>query len=72
MILIPRFVFWEYLARFGYFVYGVIRSGPTCAIAAGVASFPFIPAGTFVTHWLRDCNLSRITMLPKGCLYRTS
>jgi hypothetical protein len=50
--------------RFGYFVYGVIQSGLTCAIAAGTASFPFIATGTFVTHWLRSSFVAWIMMLP--------
>jgi hypothetical protein len=41
-------------SRFGYFVYGVIQSGLTCAIAAGIASHPVIATGTFVTHWLQS------------------
>jgi hypothetical protein len=50
--------------RFGYFVYGVIQSGLTCAIAAGIASFPFIATGTFLTHWLRSLFVAWIMMLP--------
>jgi hypothetical protein len=56
MLGIPR--------RFGYFVYGVIQSGLTCAIAAGIASYPFIATGTFVTHWLQSLFVAWITMLP--------
>ena len=56
MLGIPR--------RFDYFVYGVIQSGLTCAIAAGIASFPFIASGTFMIHWLRSSFIAWITMLP--------
>ena len=56
MLGIPR--------RFSHFVYGVIQSGLTCAIAAGIASFPFITTGTFVTHWLQSWFIAWIMMLP--------
>jgi hypothetical protein len=50
--------------RFDYFVYGVIQSGLTCAIAAAIASFPFIATGTLVIHWLRSSFVAWIMMLP--------
>ena len=56
MLGIPR--------RFSHFVYGVIQSGLTCAIAAGIASFPFAATGTFVTHWLQSWFVAWIRMLP--------
>jgi hypothetical protein len=56
MLGIPR--------RFSHFVYGVIQSGLTCAIAAGIASFPFVATGTFVTHWLQSWFIAWIMMLP--------
>jgi ABC-type siderophore export system fused ATPase/permease subunit len=56
MLGIPR--------RFSHFVYGVIQSGLTCAIAAGIASLPFTTTGAFVTHWLRSSLVAWITMLP--------
>ena len=56
MLGIPR--------RFSHFVYGVIQSGLTCALAAGIASFPFIDTGTFVTHWLQSWFVAWIMMLP--------
>ena len=40
MLAIPR--------RYSHFVFGVLQSGLTCAIAAAIASFPFIKAGGFV------------------------
>jgi hypothetical protein len=33
--------------RYGHFVFGVIQSGLTSCIAAGIASFPFIYDGHF-------------------------
>jgi hypothetical protein len=56
MLRIPR--------RFDYFVYGVIQSGLTCAIAAAIASYPFMVGGTFVAHWVRSWLLAWIMMLP--------
>ena len=56
MLGIPR--------RFGHFVFGVIQSGLTCAIAAAIASYPFMAEGTFVAHWLQSWVFAWILMLP--------
>ena len=56
MLGIPR--------RYSHFVYGVIQSGLTCAIAAAIASFPLMTAGTFVAHWLQSWLVAWVTMLP--------
>jgi FtsH-binding integral membrane protein len=56
MLGIPR--------RFSHFVYGVIQSGLTCAIAAGIASFPFMATETFMSHWFRSWLVAWIMMLP--------
>jgi len=56
MLGIPR--------RFSHFVYGVIQSGLTCLIAAGIASFPFIATATFISHWLQSFFVAWIMMLP--------
>jgi hypothetical protein len=37
--------------RYGHFVYGVVQFGLTCAVAAAIASFPFLQEGSFATHW---------------------
>jgi hypothetical protein len=50
--------------RYGHFVFGVIQSGLTCAIAAAIASNPFISDGIFVAHWLRSWLFAWILMLP--------
>ncbi|CAN7381632.1 DUF2798 domain-containing protein [Phenylobacterium sp. LjRoot225] len=50
--------------RFSHFVYGVIQSCLTCAIAAAIASLPFLAAGTFVSHWLQSWLLAWLMMLP--------
>lgn len=44
MLRIPR--------RYGHFVFGVIQSGLTSAIAAGVASAPFFGTFAFIENWL--------------------
>ena len=56
MLRIPR--------RFSHFVFGVIQSGLTCAIAAAIASFPFLSTGTFLAHWLKSGLVAWIMMLP--------
>ena len=56
MLGIPR--------RFSHFVYGVIQSGLTCLIAAGIAGFPFIATATFISHWLQSFFVAWIMMLP--------
>ena len=56
MLRIPR--------RFSHYVYGVIQSGLTCAIAAAIASFPLLAEGNFVVHWLQSWMLAWIAMLP--------
>ena len=56
MLGIPR--------RFSHFVFGFIQSGLTCAVAAAIASVPFLAAGTFVSHWLQSWLVAWIMMLP--------
>jgi hypothetical protein len=56
MLGIPR--------RFGHYVFGVIQSGLTCAIAAAIASAPMWGSGAFVEHWLRSWALAWVVMLP--------
>ena len=56
MLAIPR--------RYSHFVFGVIQSGLTCAIAAAIASFPFIGSGGFIQNWLLSWLISWMTMLP--------
>ena len=51
-------------SRYGHFVYGVIQSGLTCAIAAGIASLPLLARGTFLQDWGRSWLIAWITMLP--------
>jgi len=50
--------------KYAHFVFGVIQSGLTSAIAAAIASYAFLVQGTFLTHWLLSWLLSWIFMLP--------
>ncbi len=56
MLRIPR--------RFSHFVFGFIQSGLTCAVAAAIASVPFLTAGGFVTHWLQSWLIAWVAMTP--------
>ena len=56
MLGIPR--------RYSHFVFGFIQSGLTCAVAAAIASVPFLAAGTFVAHWLQSWLMAWLTMTP--------
>ncbi len=50
--------------RHSHYVFAVIQSGLTSAIAAAIASLPVARAGAFVWHWLTSWLLSWATMLP--------
>jgi amino acid transporter len=56
MLGIPR--------RYTHFVFGVIQSGLTCLIAAGIASLPSLAAGNFLPNWLSSWLIAWLTMLP--------
>jgi Mn2+/Fe2+ NRAMP family transporter len=56
MLGIPR--------RFAHFVFGVIQSGLTSAIAAAIASAPFLDKASFLSHWIRSWLLAWFLMLP--------
>jgi hypothetical protein len=56
MLGIPR--------RYTYFVFGVIQSGLTSLIAAGIASLQTLPAGHFLQNWLSSWLMAWITTLP--------
>ena len=56
MLGIPR--------RYSHFVFGVIQSGLTSAIAAGIASIPFLNEGTFFINWLRAWSIAWVLMIP--------
>ena len=50
--------------RHGHFAFGVIQSGLTCLVAAGIASYPDSGAARFIEHWLVSWLISWLTMLP--------
>jgi hypothetical protein len=50
--------------RHGHFVFGVIQSGLTCLVAAGIASYPDSGTASFIGHWLVSWVISWLTMLP--------
>lgn len=56
MLGIPR--------RYSHFIFGVIQSGLTSLIAAGIASFPFLAMGNFLSNWMMSWLISWATMLP--------
>jgi hypothetical protein len=56
MLAIPR--------RFNHFVFGVLQSGLTCFIAAGIASLQSLAGGHFMWNWLVSWLVSWIAMLP--------
>ena len=50
--------------RHGHFVFGVIQSGLTCLVAAGIASYPDAGTASFIVHWLVSWLISWLAMLP--------
>ncbi|MDE5440686.1 DUF2798 domain-containing protein [Bradyrhizobium sp. CSA207] len=56
MLGIPR--------RYSHFVFGVIQSGLTSLIAAGIASFPAQSAMLFLRHWTISWLVAWAAMLP--------
>ena len=56
MLGIPR--------RYSHFVFGIIQSGLTSLIAAGIASFPAGSALDFLAHWLVSWLIAWAAMLP--------
>lgn len=56
MLGIPR--------RYGHFVFAVIQSGMTSAIAAAIASAPFLDDSTFLIHWLGSWLVAWTVMAP--------
>ena len=56
MFAIPR--------RFSHFVFGVLQSGLTSFIAAGIASLQSLATGHFLWNWTVSWLVSWIAMLP--------
>lgn len=56
MLGIPR--------RYAHFVFAVIQSGMTSAIAAAIASSPMWSEGHFFSHWLKSWLAAWFVMVP--------
>jgi hypothetical protein len=56
MLPIPR--------RHAHFVFGVLQSGLTSLIAAGIASYPMLARGIFLSNWLKAWLVAWAIMLP--------
>src|SRR5271165_5674758 len=56
MLKIPR--------RHSHYIYAVIQSGLTTAIAAAVASVPFLEGRSFLVHWLSSWMVAWVMMMP--------
>jgi len=56
--------------RHSHFVYGVIQSGLTCAVAAANREFPVLAEGSFAKHWLESGLLAWLMMCRSCCLRR--
>ena len=56
MLGIPR--------RYSHFIFGVIQSGLTSAIAAGIACIPVLGEGMFLLNWLRAWAIAWVMMIP--------
>jgi hypothetical protein len=56
MLRIPR--------RYAHFVFAVIQSGMTSAIAAAIASTPFLDDATFIAHWIASWLIAWAAMAP--------
>ncbi|QWG20214.1 DUF2798 domain-containing protein [Bradyrhizobium sediminis] len=50
--------------RYAHFLFGVIQSGLTAAVASAVASYEFLVDGDFVAHWLVSWLTSWALMVP--------
>lgn len=56
MLRIPR--------HYSHFVFAVVQSGMTTAIAAAIASAPFLEESTFLIHWLASWLVAWAVMIP--------
>lgn len=50
--------------RYSHFLFGLIQSGFTCAIAAAIASGPFMYTGLYFGHWLKSWIAAWAVMVP--------
>jgi Protein of unknown function (DUF2798) len=49
---------------YSHFLFGLIQSGFTTAIASAIASAPLIHNGLFVSHWFKSWILAWVIMIP--------
>ncbi len=52
------------LRRCAHFVFGILQSGVTSAIASGIASAPFKDEGRFLSYWIQAWLIAWLLMLP--------
>jgi hypothetical protein len=50
--------------KYGFFVFGLIQSALTTAIAAGIASVPFLGTLAFIPNWLGSWVIGWLTTVP--------
>ncbi|HWV10092.1 DUF2798 domain-containing protein [Pseudomonas sp. GD03944] len=50
--------------RHGHYLFGVVQSAITCAVAAAVASGPVFPVERFIAHWSSAWLVSWLMMVP--------
>jgi hypothetical protein len=50
--------------RYSHFVFGIIQSGLTSLIAAGIASLPADGVMLFIRHWMVSWLIAWAAMLP--------
>ena len=55
--------------KYGHLVFGVVQSGLTSAIAAGVASIPFLGTFAFVENWRGSWLIAWTTTVPFVLLF---
>ncbi|WP_076865432.1 DUF2798 domain-containing protein [Bradyrhizobium mercantei] len=56
MFAIPR--------RYSHFIFGIIQSGITSFVAAGIASLPSVTTGQFLWNWLASWLISWGALAP--------
>ncbi len=56
MLGIPR--------RYAHFVFGILQSGVTSAIASGITSAPFMDEGRFLSYRIQAWLIAWLLMLP--------
>jgi hypothetical protein len=55
--------------KYGHYVFGVLQSGVTCAVASAIAVFKTNDGGFQIVDWLSAWGLSWVMMLPVVFLF---